>query len=71
MATPSKNPWRASIGMSSDHAGINRELGRFQSELYHVLAQLKDSRHVRDYLRDMTSESRVWASFFASGHGEK
>jgi hypothetical protein len=60
MATPSKNPWRASIGMSSDHAGIARELDRLQVELYRVLSKLDDPRYVRDYIRIMIRESTLW-----------
>lgn len=40
--------------MSSDHAGINRELGRLQREMSHALAHIDDARKVRlylDYLR--------------------
>ena len=36
--------------MSSDHAGINRELGRLQREMSHALAHIDDARKVRLYL---------------------
>ncbi len=44
--------------MSSDHAGINQELGRLRAELYRALAQLDDPRDVRWYLDYMRMKSR-------------
>jgi len=48
------NRWKLILGLSSDHAGINRELGRLQREMSHALAHIDDARKVRlylDYLR--------------------
>jgi len=60
MATPADNRWKAILGMSSDHAGINQELGRLRAELYRVLARIDDARDVRDYLEAMRRESGIW-----------
>jgi hypothetical protein len=71
MATPTKNPWRASIALSSDHAGINRELGRLQSDMYRTLAAVKDPRRVRDYLNIMRGASLQWLTYERAYSSEK
>ncbi len=60
MATRVDNRWKAILGMSSDHAGINQELGRFRNELYRALARIEDPRDVRDYLNCLEDYSRSW-----------
>jgi len=64
MATTTDNRWRAAIGMSSDHAGIDRELAGLRNELYRVLAQVSDARAVRDYLKVLRRRSEAWALAF-------
>ena len=54
------NRWKAVLGMSSDHAGIDRELRSLQSTLYRVLARTDDARHVRDYLRYLVNVSQEY-----------
>jgi hypothetical protein len=60
MATTVKNPYKAMIAMSSDHAGLNQELGRLQKELYSVMALVRNARDVRDYIRYLHGQSGRW-----------
>jgi hypothetical protein len=59
------------IGMSSDHAGINQELGRLRAELYHALAQLEDARDVRRYIDYMRIKSREMLDGYPFVRSEK
>ena len=54
------NRWKAIIGLSSDHAGINQELGWLKNELMRGLSRIDDARKVRDYLIHLRSESDAW-----------
>jgi len=60
MAIAADNRWKAILSMSSAHAGINQELGRFRNELYRALARIDDPRDVRDYLGNLISNSHWW-----------
>jgi len=60
MATTLKNPYRAMIAMSSDHAGLNRELRSLQTELYSVMALMRNARDVRDYVQYLRRQSTRW-----------
>jgi len=48
------------VTMSSDHAGIARELKWLEREIYRVVARVDDPRKVRDYLRHLESASQAW-----------
>lgn len=48
------------VTMSSDHAGVARELQLFESTLRKILARIEDPRQVRDFLRDLAIASREW-----------
>lgn len=54
------NRWRAMIAMSSDHAGINKELERFEAVMLRTLANVEDARKVRDYLACLRDASIAW-----------
>ena len=54
------NRWKATIVMSSDHAGINAELGALETALLETLARVDDPRQVRDFLRSVEREIMVW-----------
>ena len=60
MATRVDRRWNAILGMSSDHAGIDRELGRLRAELYYALARIDDPRRVRDYIAALRIASLEW-----------
>lgn len=55
------NLWKATVVLSSDHAGINRELGLLESELLHVLGRIEDPRKVRDFVDAVRTKAHVWA----------
>lgn len=57
--------------MSSDHAGINTELGLLRVELYRVLAQIEDPRRVRDYIEMLRWRSREWYAIQLDGKPRK
>lgn len=46
--------------LSSDHAGINAELGAFEAGLLEALARIDDPRRVRDFLMALQVEIRAW-----------
>ena len=71
MATLIYNRWKVILGMSSDHAGINGELGRLRTELYRVLAQVEDPRHVKHYLMALRRASREWRQIMAAADIER
>lgn len=48
------------VTLSSDHAGIARELGKLEREIYRVVARIEDARHVRDYLIRLQCASAAW-----------
>lgn len=52
--------WKATIVLSSDHAGINRELASLESGLLRILASIDDPRKVRDFLSDVKQEMIAW-----------
>ena len=52
--------WKATVVLSSDHAGINAELDALEGTILHTLAQIEDPRKVRDYLRHLVFESGYW-----------
>lgn len=54
------NKWKATIVLSSDHAGINRELGSLESGLLRILSSIDDPRKVRDFLADVKQEMIAW-----------
>jgi len=54
------NRWKATIVLSSDHAGINNELGSLENELLHSLAHIEDPRKVRDFLLHLRLEAALW-----------
>lgn len=57
--------------MSSDHAGIDRELRGLQNELYRVLARVDDPRHVRGYIDALRRASFFWLVEYESTHAEE
>lgn len=67
----SENRWKAILGMSSDHAGIDRELSKFQASMYRTLARVKDPRQVRDWLHFMRSASKGWLDAYKAREGLK
>jgi len=67
MATTLKNPYKAMIAMSSDHAGLNRELRRLQREIYSVMALVRNARDVRDYIRYLDEQSTRWLDLHYHG----
>lgn len=54
------NRWKATVVLSSDHAGIQAELGALETALLETLARIDDPRKVRDFLRAIQVEIRVW-----------
>jgi len=46
--------------MSSDHAGIDKELDRFEAVMMRTLAHIEDPRKVRDYLDCLRDASIAW-----------
>lgn len=54
------NRWKATVVLSSDHAGIQAELGALETALLETLARIDDPRKVRDFLRAIRVEIRVW-----------
>ena len=63
--------FRAVIALSSDHAGISRELGRLEDAMYRTMAELRNLRQVRDYLRFMRSASAGWRTEYKAREGLK
>ncbi len=59
------------LEMSSDHAGINQELGRLQVHVYRCLAEMHDPRDVRDFLQHLGRESTVWMRRYFERNPEK
>jgi hypothetical protein len=60
MATPRKNPWKAMIVFSSEHAGLFRPFALLEDDMLGTLAQLDDARQVRDYLTALREASDKW-----------
>jgi hypothetical protein len=58
METRDGRTYKATIAMSSDHAGIARELDRLEAELYRALAMMPDARTVKLYLEHLVAESK-------------
>jgi hypothetical protein len=50
----------AMIVMSSDHAGVNRELHRLEKELNAVIGLVVNARDIRDYLNALRAASARW-----------
>lgn len=48
------------VTLSSDHAGVAKELKRLEREIYRVVARIEDPRHVRDYLVRLACASSLW-----------
>lgn len=71
MKTGGDRNWTAQIVLSSEHAGLRPYFKQLEAELMHVLARLDDPKDVRNYLRDMRNESRVWAEYFTSPASKK
>lgn len=65
------NRWKVTLGMSSDHAGINIELGFLRTEMYRVLARIDDPRRVRDYIERLRWRSREWFAIELDGQARK
>ena len=49
---------KATVVLSSDHAGINPRLSQLELEIRRTLARIDDPRAVRDYIRYLVQESR-------------
>ena len=54
------NRWRATIAMSSDHAGIGQELAWLERDILAALARIDDPRQVRAYIRWLEVSSFNW-----------
>jgi hypothetical protein len=54
------NRWKVMLALSSDHAGINVQLGKFQRALSRILARVDDPRQVRDLFRFVEQKSAEW-----------
>jgi hypothetical protein len=54
------NRFKVMVALSSDHAGISRELASLESAMRHALAHIDDPRKVRDYLHHLAIESTYW-----------
>ena len=52
--------FKVMVNMSSDHAGIARELKQLEREIYRVVAHVDDPRKLRDYLQLLRSHSEIW-----------
>lgn len=52
--------WKATVVLSSDHAGINRALGSLEAGLLRILCRIEDPRKVRDFLADIKQEMIAW-----------
>lgn len=48
------------VTLSSDHAGIARQLGLLEREIYHVVARVEDARELRDYIAHVRLASMEW-----------
>jgi hypothetical protein len=48
------------VTMTSDHAGMARELQHLETEMRHVLARADDARDTRDYVRWLVNMSKEW-----------
>jgi hypothetical protein len=71
MATRTVNRFSVMIALSSDHAGIGRELQALEREMYRVQARLEDSRAVARYIRYLCEESREWLQNWSKIESEK
>ena len=53
---------KATIVLSSDHAGINRVLGHLEAEMLRVLANINDPRRARDFVTHLRVQALLWAT---------
>ena len=63
--------FKAVIALSSDHAGIARELDRLETTMYRTIAELRDARQVRDWAHFMRSASAGWLTAYKAREGLK
>jgi hypothetical protein len=52
--------FKATIVLSSDHAGIAQQLRNLEREMYRVICRVDDPRKVRDYLAHVCLASMQW-----------
>jgi hypothetical protein len=60
MATSSNREWKASIVISSEHAGLRPAFKALENEIYRVLAHTDDPKAVREYLRYLVDVSEEY-----------
>jgi hypothetical protein len=60
MATQTRNRFKATVVLSSDHAAIALELQKLERAIYHVLARVDNPRVLRDYLTALRTASCIW-----------
>lgn len=59
MSTSSDRPWRCTITIASEHAGLKPYFAALENSLYACLSEIDDPRQVRDFIEELVAQLQL------------